>query len=53
MSLKKSFSKDKTKCTVTFTVEPEAAQGAQTVNVTVHFVLSFENDFFNDITNLQ
>ena len=29
MSLKKSFSKDKTKCTVTFTVESEAAQGAK------------------------
>ena len=31
------FSKDKTKCTVTFTVEPEAAQGAQTVNVAGDF----------------
>ena len=37
MSLKKSFSKDKTKCTVTFTVEPEAAQGAKTVNIAGDF----------------
>ena len=28
MGLKKSFSKDKTKCTVTFTVSAQAAQGA-------------------------
>ena len=37
MSLKKSFSKDKTKCTVTFTVSPEAAQGAKTVNIAGDF----------------
>lgn len=29
MSLKKTFSKDKTKCNVTFTVSAEAAQGAK------------------------
>lgn len=37
MSLKKSFSKDKTKCTVTFTVESEAAQDAKTVNIAGDF----------------
>ena len=33
MGLKKSFSKDKSKCTVTFTVSPEAAQGAKQINI--------------------
>ena len=37
MSLKKSFSKDKTTCTVTFTVSAEAAQGATTVNIAGDF----------------
>ena len=37
MGLKKSFSKDKTKCTVTFTVSPEAAQGAKQVNIAGDF----------------
>ena len=38
MGLKKSFStKDKTKCTVTFTVSAEAAQGAQTINIAGDF----------------
>ena len=33
MSLKKSFSKDKQTCTVTFTVSKEAAQGAKSINL--------------------
>ena len=37
MGLKKSFSKDKTKCTVTFTVSPEAAQGAKEINIAGDF----------------
>jgi len=37
MGLKKSFSKDKTKCTVTFTVSPEAAQGAKQINIAGDF----------------
>ena len=37
MSIKKSFSKDKTTCTVTFTVSAEAAQGAKTVNIAGDF----------------
>ncbi len=37
MSLKKSFSKDKTKCTVTFTVSAEAAKGAKTINLAGDF----------------
>lgn len=37
MALKKSFSSDNTKCTVTFSVSPEAAQGAQTVNIAGDF----------------
>ena len=37
MSLKKTFSKDKTKCSVTFTVSAEAAQGAKTVNIAGDF----------------
>ena len=37
MGLKKSFSKDKTKCTVTFTVSAEAAQGAKTINIAGDF----------------
>ena len=37
MSLKKTFSKDKTKCTVTFSVSPEAAQGAKTINIAGDF----------------
>ena len=37
MALKKSFSKDKTKCTVTFSVSPEAAQAAKTINIAGDF----------------
>ena len=37
MGLKKSFSKDKTKCTVTFTVSHEAAQGAKEINIAGDF----------------
>ena len=37
MSLKKSFSKDKKKCTVTFIVSAEAAKGAQTINIAGDF----------------
>lgn len=37
MSLKKSFSKDNKKCTVTFTVSAEAAQGAKTINIAGDF----------------
>lgn len=37
MALKKSFSKDKTKCTVTFIVTAEAAHGAETINLAGDF----------------
>lgn len=37
MALKKSFSKDKTKCTVTFIVSPEAANGAKQINIAGDF----------------
>ena len=37
MGLKKSFSKDKKKCTVTFTVSAEAAQGANNINIVGDF----------------
>ena len=37
MSLKKTFSKDKTKCNVTFIVSAEAAQGAKKVNIAGDF----------------
>ncbi len=37
MSLKKTFSKDKKKCTVTFTVSAEAAQGAKKINIAGDF----------------
>jgi len=37
MALKKSFSKDKTKCTVTFIVSAEAAKNAQTINIAGDF----------------
>ena len=37
MSLKKSFSKDKKTCTVTFVVSKEAAQGAKTINLAGDF----------------
>ncbi|MBQ9238701.1 MAG: isoamylase early set domain-containing protein [Treponema sp.] len=37
MALKKSFSKDKTKCTVTFVVSPDAAQDAKTINIAGDF----------------
>lgn len=37
MALKKSFSKDKTKCTVTFIVTAEAARGAEKVNLAGDF----------------
>lgn len=37
MSLKKSFSKDKKKCTVTFTVSAEAAGGAKKINIAGDF----------------
>ena len=33
MALKKSFSKDKTICKVTFTVTPEAAHGAEEITI--------------------
>ena len=33
MALKKTFSKDKKKCTVTFTVSAEAAHGAKKINI--------------------
>ena len=37
MSLKKSFSKDKQTCKVTFTVSKEAAQGAKSINLAGDF----------------
>ena len=37
MALKKSYSKDKKTCNVTFTVSPEAAQGAQTIMIAGNF----------------
>lgn len=37
MSLKKSFSKDKKKCTVTFVVSSEAAGNAQKINLVGDF----------------
>ena len=37
MALKKTFSKDKKKCTVTFTVSAEAAQGAKKINIAGDF----------------
>ena len=37
MSLKKSFSKDGKKCNVTFTVNPEAAAGAEKVHLVGEF----------------
>lgn len=37
MALKKTFSKDKKKCTVTFTVSAEAAQGAKSINIAGDF----------------
>lgn len=37
MPLKKTFSKDKKKCSVTFTVEAEAAKNAKTINVAGDF----------------
>ncbi len=37
MALKKTYSKDKTKCNVTFTVSAEAAQGAQSVTIAGDF----------------
>ena len=37
MALKKSFSKDKNTCKVTFTVSKEAAQGAKTINLAGDF----------------
>lgn len=37
MSLKKSFSKDNSKCTVTFTVSKEAAKGAKKINIAGDF----------------
>ena len=37
MSLKKTFSKDKKTCSVTFTVEAEAAQGAKKINLAGDF----------------
>ncbi len=37
MALKKSFSKDNKKCTVTFIVTAEAAQGAKTINIAGDF----------------
>ena len=37
MSLKKTFSKDKKTCSVTFTVSAEAAQGAKKVNLAGDF----------------
>jgi 1,4-alpha-glucan branching enzyme len=37
MALKKTFSKDRKKCTVTFTVLSEAAQEAKTINIAGDF----------------
>ena len=37
MSLKKTFSKDKKTCKVTFTVSAEAAQGAKKINIAGDF----------------
>ena len=37
MALKKSYSKDKTVCNVTFTMSQEAAHGAETVNIAGDF----------------
>jgi len=37
MGLKKTFSKDKTKCTVTFTVSKEEAKGATQINIAGDF----------------
>ena len=37
MALKKSFSKDKKTCNVTFIVNPEAAQDAKTINLAGDF----------------
>ncbi len=37
MALKKSFSKDKKTCKVTFSVSPEAAAGAKTINLAGDF----------------
>jgi len=37
MGFKKSFSKDHKKCTVTFMVSAEAAQGANTINIVGDF----------------
>ncbi len=37
MALKKSFSKEKQICKVTFSVSPEAAAGAQTINLAGDF----------------
>ena len=37
MALKKTFSKDKKKCTVTFTVSKEAAGDAKTINIAGDF----------------
>lgn len=37
MALKKSYSKDKKTCKVTFTVSPEAAQGAKTITIAGDF----------------
>ena len=48
MPLKKSFSKDGTKCTVTFTVLPEAARGAETINIAGDF-----NDWSSTKTSLK
>ena len=35
MALKKTYSKDKKTCTVTFTVTAEAAQGAKTMAISI------------------
>lgn len=37
MALKKTFSKDKKKCAVTFTVTADAARGAKTINLAGDF----------------
>ncbi|MBD5433161.1 MAG: glycoside hydrolase [Treponema sp.] len=37
MPLKKKFLKNNSKCEVTFTVSPEAAQGAQTIHIAGDF----------------
>lgn len=37
MALKKTYSKDKKTCKVTFSVSPEAAQGAKTVTIAGDF----------------